>query len=291
MFYCFWFCFNVLIAWVKAGHCPNYFILTNNMFQRKIWGLNQLKVIQILQDIRLLKWKCLSIGTVFSPTIWESLCNTAIQSRVMNPTTAELEMEFDKNAVVSSTRNTFSAGMLKIHKTLHLLSKSDSDTEECLTYYQAVIILSALATEDFPPNTDATDNKTRYKTMRKCKRWLTPSASIGTNILYMATFHFNTGNYKRSLNICAHVMSSVWHYMGDTQWSPDDIRRYLQAWCGQGYSLMYKMKNFAFHSITMRMDRMSLSHLHPEMSKIFFVRRHQCQFWLLNHSQSVLVQL
>lgn len=37
-FHCFWLCFKILIAWVRAGVCPNYFFPGNNMFRRKVHG-------------------------------------------------------------------------------------------------------------------------------------------------------------------------------------------------------------------------------------------------------------
>lgn len=41
---CFWACFKRLFLWVREGYCPNYFITTNNMFEGKIYGENQVKL-------------------------------------------------------------------------------------------------------------------------------------------------------------------------------------------------------------------------------------------------------
>ncbi|XP_033729396.1 uncharacterized protein LOC117318528, partial [Pecten maximus] len=198
LFYCFWFCFNILIAWVKAGICPNYFINANNMFQRKVHGQNQRILLDILDNFCQMKWMCLSVGNIFKPSIWEDLCNPFIQADLVCPMTAQRNiMQQDKTAL-EYLPFTF-ATYRTIDRAIYLLSTSKSDIDELCTYKPAMDSLRCLAlklfSKDLPENRSAPENKTRYRRLRKCKYWMTPNALFGTDVLYLATFHFLTGNF------------------------------------------------------------------------------------------------
>ncbi|XP_033753631.1 cyclic GMP-AMP synthase-like [Pecten maximus] len=82
-FTCFWFCFSILCAWVKAEYCPNYFIPKNNLFKRHIHGQNKTKLLQLLSEIHNMKWMCLSVGTYVKPSIMDILLNKSHQADLM----------------------------------------------------------------------------------------------------------------------------------------------------------------------------------------------------------------
>ncbi|XP_033745222.1 uncharacterized protein LOC117330820 [Pecten maximus] len=86
LFDCFWFCFNILIACVRAGFCPHYFIPANNLFQRKVHGQNQQILLGILDNYCQMKWMCLSVGNFIKPSIWEDLCDTSVQANLVSAT-------------------------------------------------------------------------------------------------------------------------------------------------------------------------------------------------------------
>ncbi|OWF48189.1 Protein MB21D2 [Mizuhopecten yessoensis] len=68
-FPCFILCLDILISWVNAGYCPNYFIVSNNMFKGKLHGGNQEKLLRFLMEMHEMKWMCLSVGTFIQPSI------------------------------------------------------------------------------------------------------------------------------------------------------------------------------------------------------------------------------
>jgi hypothetical protein len=52
-------CLENLAEWVKKGYCPSYFIVENNVFDLKVIGENQRKLVSIFERIISEKWKCL----------------------------------------------------------------------------------------------------------------------------------------------------------------------------------------------------------------------------------------
>ncbi|XP_033739592.1 uncharacterized protein LOC117326901 [Pecten maximus] len=215
LFYCFWFCFNILIAWVRAGFCPNYFINANNMFQRKVHGQNQQILLDILDNFCQMKWMCLSVGNFFKRSIWEDLCNPSIQADLVCPMTAQRNiMEQDKTALgyLAFTSATYRT----INRAIYFLSTSKSDIDELCTYKPAMDSLRCLAlklfSKDLPENRSAPENKTRYRRLRKCKYWMTPNALFGTDVLYLATFHFLTGNFGKCLEMSRQAMKLASNY-------------------------------------------------------------------------------
>ncbi|XP_021370174.1 uncharacterized protein LOC110461159 [Mizuhopecten yessoensis] len=202
LFYCFWFCFNILIAWVRAGVCPHYFIEANNLFERKVHGQHQRILLDVLNNYCQMKWKCLSVGNFIKPSIWEHLCNTSEQAFLMRPKTVQ-ENVFRQDALVASLLQTNGPTMENsLRQAIHSLSTSHTELDDIFTHNFAMKCLRRLATEKaYPDQMVARDNKTRYKSLKKCKRWMSPSASMGTDLLYLATFHFLTGNFFKTLDM------------------------------------------------------------------------------------------
>ncbi|XP_021373684.1 uncharacterized protein LOC110463422 [Mizuhopecten yessoensis] len=97
-FLCFMLCLKILINWVKAGHCPNYFIKNNNMFLGKVQGENQRKLLRFLTDLHDMKWGCLSVGTFLQPTIGDLIYIVRQGPRecvLPPPAQSENERDFD----------------------------------------------------------------------------------------------------------------------------------------------------------------------------------------------------
>ncbi|XP_060078743.1 uncharacterized protein LOC132558217 [Ylistrum balloti] len=218
LFDCFWFCFNILITWVKAGFCPHYFVQTNNLFKRKVHGQHQQILLNVLKTYSKMKWKCLSVGDYYIPSIWKALCNTSTQAKLVCPETAQevalhrdtTSIYFLRSAVVLTTT------LRTIKKAFQLLSTSQSDFDEVYTYHYATMSLQRLAASKVYSGTaDAPNNKTRYRKLRKCKHWMTPSAVMGTELLNLATFHFLTGNCSKCLKMCKQVNKLASYYVSN----------------------------------------------------------------------------
>ncbi|XP_069124855.1 uncharacterized protein [Argopecten irradians] len=206
LFYCFWFCFNIIIAWVRAGFCPNYFIQANNMFQRKVHGQHQLMLLDILDNYRRMKWLCLSVGNVYRPTIWEDLSDTLKMSNYARSFTTQETIIYQDGQIINALQNRHLSGKEIIVKLLNMLFSSKSEFEEVYLYFCAIDCLGCLASELMLYNGcynqgAVLGNKAGYKKLRKCKYWMSPNALMGTNILRLAAFYFMTGNFHKCLEI------------------------------------------------------------------------------------------
>ncbi|XP_033749039.1 uncharacterized protein LOC117333725 [Pecten maximus] len=220
LFYCFWFCINILLGWVRVGFCPNYFIPTNNMFQRKVHGQHQQILLDILYNYSQMKWMCLSVGN-HKPSIWESLCDTSIQSLLVVPWTVEFKMMHMDREIFTAISTRDYPIEENLSNAFHLLSTSKSEFEEVYTYHNAMsglrCLSSELISEELYENRAAPDNKTRYRRLRKCKYWISPAALMGTDVLHLATFHFLTGNFTKCLGISRKVMKLATFFKGDVK--------------------------------------------------------------------------
>ncbi|XP_069105223.1 uncharacterized protein [Argopecten irradians] len=209
LFYCFWFCFNILMAWVKIGFCPNYFIPSNNLFQRKIHGIHQQILLDILGNYRQMKWMCLSVGNFYKPTIWEELCDITVLADLRPQwTVQESVMEYDKTLLAFLSMTTLSQFMFT-NKSFNLLNESKSDFEEVLTYCFFMMktrhIASTLISIELADEA-ASGNKARYQRIKKHTYLMAPDASMGTGALHLATLHFLTGNFSKCLELSRQVI-------------------------------------------------------------------------------------
>ncbi|OWF50902.1 uncharacterized protein LOC110449880 [Mizuhopecten yessoensis] len=271
-FLCFWFCFNILIDWVLEGYCPNYFIPAHNMFQRKVHGQHQRKLLEILNNCHRMKWMCF-------PHLLKSLSNPRTQAELQHPRDSQdIDCGVDITVINALRRaGPINRNVLKtMAKTLHLLSKSQTESEEIITYTYAMNTLSEIARirADQGSMVDGQGNKSRYKTLRKCKHWLIPTASFGTNVLYLATFHFLMGDYKKSLEICIQVMPLASNFKQNVlHKSSEEKARYMLKYTGQGQTLLYRCrKEFKNVLIFFKEEPwMCLPHLHTELSKCNYI--------------------
>ncbi|XP_021364651.1 uncharacterized protein LOC110457620 [Mizuhopecten yessoensis] len=264
LIYCFRFCLNILIAWVKAGVCPNYFIPANNLFQRKVHGQNQEILLDILNNYWQMKWPCLLVGNLilfkFYPSIWE----------VESPQTdQEIIFRQDLKTCRAIREIAFCpiiGTLWAIRNAINSLSKTQSDSDEVFAYQYTMFCLQRLlAAEQASQDHYAMDNKTRYKGLRKCKNWMIHGASMGTELLRLATFHFLTGNFIKSLKVCEQVMKLAIYFTSfrKDQEKIEDMFRF--EYHRSGHTLSRLRKIYTYYITFTRRD-LYLPHLWLELT-------------------------
>ncbi|XP_033754747.1 uncharacterized protein LOC117337750, partial [Pecten maximus] len=270
-FLCFMLCLNILITWVKAGYCPNYFIKRNNMFLGKVYGENREKLLRFLIDLHDKKWGCLSVGTFIQPSIGERI------DRVRNgdweyvlPPPSETERERDLKLFMELSTINYDTDAITVP--LELLSKSKSDVDEFVSYVIAAHGLSKTAMETYGEHTFVSGNKEKYKCLRKSKKLMTPLATVCSSPgeLTLATYYYNTGNYTKALNICVLTLMSPFKIYFGGHITVEDADRYRHQICGHGHTLLHKAQQiFASDiKITEFSAQFCLPHLHHEFKKL-----------------------
>ncbi|XP_060065669.1 uncharacterized protein LOC132545999 [Ylistrum balloti] len=269
LFFCFWFCYTLLLSWLKSGHCPDFFIQSKNVFGRPVHERNQQNLLGILNDFHQKKWMCLSFVKFFGPSILEQLSSDSVRDELVRAqTAASIEWQRDLG-LMECLKTDISLGgssetKKQLSKAVKFLLKSQTESDEIISYHKISVTLSKLAIETYQSRPDATGNKSRYKRLKKCKHLLLPRAAIGTNLLYMATFHYHLGTYRTSLDICRLVLSNS--YFHTSLQSPRQSSRYMDAFCSKGYTLYHKLKSSYTAALELE-EHFSLPHLHLEISK------------------------
>ncbi|XP_069131213.1 uncharacterized protein [Argopecten irradians] len=241
LFLCFTLCLNILTTWVNAACCPNYFIKTYNMFLGKVNGENQQKLLHFLVDLHTMTWGCLYIGTFFKLSIGECIRRVKHGDwEIVLATPQRLERNYDLKII----QETMSIIITETHPGLfkylgNLLCKSESDMDEYVAYYNLLDALSCQGIETFENQPPSRGNKDKYKHLRKTRKYMEPLASVYSSKLMLATYHYQTGNYIKTLEICGHVISS-WKVFVNDSISQEDKDRYEHLYCGRGYNLLYK---------------------------------------------------
>ncbi|XP_060065091.1 uncharacterized protein LOC132545418 [Ylistrum balloti] len=275
-FICFWFCFNILCSWVKAGYCPQYFIPQNNLFKRHIHGQNKQILLHILNEIHQMKWMCLSIGTYVRPSIMDILLDKGYQSELMQQQTAIQSEAVNDLQILTSVVTKLSLMPVPCTKqichTLNaLLSLTKSEIDELLACYSATKILSLCGMRDYQTPTQSACNKSRYRHMKRCKNLLMPRAAWCSEILYVATLCYLTGNVRSTLEICGKITSTFQYYPGCSQ---DVFRKqyemYMRDYCGHGSTLLNKLQRVFSSSIYFlkQCPAFCLPHLQPEFDEL-----------------------
>ncbi|XP_033755710.1 uncharacterized protein LOC117338465 [Pecten maximus] len=269
---CFMLCLNILATWVRAGYCPNYFIYKNNMFLGKVHGHNQQKLLRLLVKLRDMTWRCLSIGTFFQLSIGkyiQRVKNGACE--IVLPTPAQSERETDFTIFVRSFVLFRATDVLPA---LKLLSKSMSDMDELIAYFNTVHALSFKGMEAFEKQASLGGNKQKYKSLRKCKKFISPLAVTCTSpgLLTLATYHYQTGNYLKTLEMCGHLISS-WKIFVDCM-SEKDHERYEHLYCGHGYSLLHKFQQacVSYMFLTQPYPNFCPVHLQQELTNVSSIK-------------------
>ncbi|OWF55815.1 uncharacterized protein LOC110455465 [Mizuhopecten yessoensis] len=269
LFFCFWFCYNILLSWVNSGYCPNFFVQAKNMFSRPVHVQNQAKLFQILNEFHQRKWMCLSVVKFFGPSILEQLSIDRVQHDLLRPQTSEsIEWQHDVGIMeclkMDATINSTSKTGMQMCKAVDLLLKSQSEDDECFAYHKTCVTLSTMAMEMYPDCMVATGNKAKYKSLKKCKYLLLPRASIGTDLLYLATFHFHSGSYRKALEICRQAMPNC--YFDISALNQRQATRYLREFCGKGFNLYHKLRMTYTPELKLE-EQFCLPHFHLEISK------------------------
>ncbi|XP_033754633.1 uncharacterized protein LOC117337652 [Pecten maximus] len=269
-FLCFMFCLNILITWVNAGYCPNYFIKRNNMFLGRFDAGNKQKLLHFLIDLHDMKWQCLSVGTFLQPPLGElveNMRNGATETLLPLPSGSECECDLKIFSEISSSI----CRPDELPVSLALLSKSKSDLDEFLAYVPTVQAVLLIGTESFGKHIHVRGNKEKYKHLRKCKKLLSPLASACTSpgSLTLATYYYQTGNYIRALDICKHTITSFKIYFGG-RIKREDKEMYRHQICGQRYTLLQKAQMIFASDIlfTQNFAQLCPSHLHDEIEKL-----------------------
>ncbi|XP_069112185.1 LOW QUALITY PROTEIN: uncharacterized protein [Argopecten irradians] len=241
IFFCFMFCLEILLSWVKTGYCPNYFIRRNNMFQGKIHSENQGKILRFLTNLYDLNWGCLSFGTFIQPSIKERVdrVENATWGYVL-PTSTLLECERDEASIVGTFTYEFTHAeyyQKTLLSALILLCKSKSDIEEFIAYTVTSTATCHVGMNTFCEQVSVRGNKEKYKYLMKSRRLLIPYASLSSPC-QLATYYYLTGNYSNALDICGYAISSFKIYA--LAFRNKDV--YEQHYCGRGYTLLQKYK-------------------------------------------------
>ncbi|XP_033747844.1 uncharacterized protein LOC117332888 [Pecten maximus] len=274
LFNCFWFCFNILIAWVRAGYCPNYFIPTNNMFKKKICGNHQQILLTILTDNQILKLDCLRFGT--GHTIVRYLCHAPIHDQLVQAEPVS-DLIIRRDTSIVQHLRTLHFPTIKSFETIvgmfNLFLKSESAYEDVLTYYYSMHLVHDLAVDQVcQVQTTATSNKAKYNSLKKSKHLIIPRSSMGTDLLYLATFYFQTGNLLKSLELCKQTMVLAAHYLHDTTSLTKEQKAMYSGGHGDlGIPSVHKLQTVftACISFEFGQDDFCLPHLRPEISKKF----------------------
>ncbi|XP_060063717.1 uncharacterized protein LOC132544161 [Ylistrum balloti] len=253
-FFCFMFCLSTLISWVKAGYCPNYFINKNNMFLGKVCGENQQKLLNFLVVLYDLKWGCLSVGEYMQPSIGELVQGVHDETTAMKiHPPAVLERKCDMEIFVKTLGYECRPEVLSI--SLARLSKSTEEIDEYMAYANTARALSYSGMTKFEEHLPVKGNKDKYKFLKTCKNLLLPCSLVCTSpgLLTLATYHYTTGNYKKTLEMCAHMISSFKMYVDfGSCFEKQDKYEYL--FCGRGYTLLQKCKEVFVTCITFLQD-------------------------------------
>ncbi|XP_033752990.1 uncharacterized protein LOC117336507 [Pecten maximus] len=270
LFYCFWFCFNILIAWVKAGFCPNYFIRVNNLFQRKIHGQNQQILLEILDNYSQIQGVCLSVGNFKKPSILGNFfCDTSIPELLCPRTLQENIMDQDSHILpMISVLSTYTTASMITGKALNLyLSQSNFEEMYIYMYVQVMNIVRYLSlgliSNGLCGNEAAPGNKAKYQRLRKCKYLMTPVALFGTEGLYLATFHFLTGNISKCLELSRRILKLASFFKYGYKLDPELCTLYRHMY-HPGCTLERLQKTYIDSIICVR-EHMHLPHLCLEL--------------------------
>ncbi|XP_069113494.1 cyclic GMP-AMP synthase-like receptor 2 isoform X1 [Argopecten irradians] len=228
IFHGFMFCIKILIYWVHAGYCPNYFISNNNMIFGKVHGENQKRLLSFLVELYGITWDCLSIGEYIHPSLGQLVSRVRNgEWQIAQPTPTQLERDHDLKTFLKIFPLANNSFVLPI--TLKRLTESSTDLDEFIGYFTTTKALCAGGITIFEKHhATAKGNKQKYKALRISKRFMAPFSSVCTSpgLLLLATFHYQTGNYMKAIELCEQMISSFKMFVGDGSFVSKDIEKY-----------------------------------------------------------------
>ncbi|OWF42533.1 Cyclic GMP-AMP synthase [Mizuhopecten yessoensis] len=247
---CFWFCFTILLEFVQTGYCPNYFVLTHNMFLSNVTGDNRRRLLHVLNKYQCMGWKCL-----FQCPSLQSLPQIIHESRSVNPVSTHKQMalaEINRDLLIHTQHNSIGfhdiAAILKIINGAFLKCSGDLYSDiVLLATINAVTNTSGNSIADLTRTQNIQPNKVVYNLIRREKQLLHLSAAtdVCVGLLSLATFYYNTGCYNKASKVAIRVVSACQQRALIEEHG--EFSEYFEEMCGKRYTLLQKaQRSFVF---------------------------------------------
>lgn len=202
----FWKCYKLLLSWVYAGYCPNFFIPQNNMFVCKILGADQERLFTTMYNLYCSGKQCFSTITRLQ-TALEYGAKSQLTKIIINQVHITDRLISDAIDDINSLQ---CQDIIYARKALNLYKISPIDTsniEQILITMHVFnifhdISLSRQSSCHF--KTKCKNNKQIYKNHKKVGiSLLTLTSKYGpaSDPLYLALFWYIDGNYSHSIYI------------------------------------------------------------------------------------------
>ena len=207
---CFWKCFKMLLQWVYAGYCPNFFIPENNLFVCKIVGVSQEKLFTRMYNLYCLREECL----VQIPFL-SQICHEII-AKPLAYTSSSPEWcldEFHRDCYLYETMiliNSLQKEVLEynwnsLYRVCSLGVSKMSNFEQILILRHVLNLYNQIALEEqccYDCETECKVNKHgKYKKVWTRLLKLTAEFGCTTDPLYLALYLYNDGRFECALKI------------------------------------------------------------------------------------------
>lgn len=208
-FECFWKCYKLLLTWVYAGYCPNFFIPQNNLFVCKIVGSNQDKLFTQMYKLYNLyrsREKFLSMFQILKEIVVYG-SNSQFTELILK------QVHLTDRIIAEAIDNINNLQCLDIKfswKSLYLCKNSPIDTSSIGQIFITMHVFNifhdiALSRQSSCKcKTKCKNNRQMYKKHKKVGMSLLKHTSKycpASDPLYLALFWYINGNYSHSLDI------------------------------------------------------------------------------------------
>lgn len=244
-FECFWKCYKLLLSWVYAGYCPNFFIPQNNLFVCKIVGADQERLFTEMYKLYCSGKQCFSTITRLQtalkygarPKLTELIFN---QVHFTDRLIAEA---VDDINILQCQDITYAFKALPLYKVLPI---DTSNFEQILITMHVFNIFHdiALSKQSWCHcKTKCKNNRQLYKKHKKVGiKLLRLTSKYGptSDSLYLALFWYIDGNYSHSLNILKKISRRLYQdhvFFCDNDYVEQSYTRKMQ---GQPMSVRIK---------------------------------------------------
>ena len=221
-------CLQNLAGWVKEGYCPSYFIIENNVFDMKVVGEDQTKLIKLFEGIIAKKWKCLlDCETIrknesFMELVQgqnESCLNKIVENfkgddpnKIWFNHDQKLfeRYEFARTEIFSQLdqHDDIDLTIVDHHEMIRKLQGERSPTDFHSTAVEPLVLLvmSSLGSHLFAKHQSNDDTDTLTKAKELLEKAATSEATSGP--LKLANFELMNGNTTRCLQLTEDVLSN-----------------------------------------------------------------------------------
>lgn len=271
-------CLNNLIGWVQEGYCPSYFIVENNVFDQRVVGEDQRKLLILLRELAADSWKCLLKCDTFKK---DEKFNDFIQDPSRENMDKLLE-EFTSNNPVDiwfehdrklferyeharteifsqlDHPNDIGLAILSHHQMIAKLHGERSPTAFHGQVNEPLVrsLMSSLGSHLFALNQMQTDESGETLKLAREFSEKGQESDAASGVLKLATFEVMTGNTSKCLQLTADIVSNqhlfLTHipqllpkYIGPTD---DQLDRY-KAFLSADSSVAERYKNSAAHAV------------------------------------------